>query len=36
MEMVLKKYNNLLNSGRWSIKDPNNAQTLDLVGVKKS
>ena len=33
MNMALKKYNNLLTSGRWSTKDPKDAQILDLVGV---
>ena len=31
--MALKKYNNLLTSGKWSTKDPKDAQILDLVGV---
>ena len=31
--MALKKYNNLLTSGRWSNKDPNDANILALVGV---
>ena len=33
MNMALNKYNNLLTSGRWSTKDPKDAQILDLVGV---
>ena len=31
--MGLKKYNNLPTSGRWSTKDPKDAQVLALVGV---
>ena len=31
--MSLKNYNNLLTSGRWSTKDPKDAQILDLVGL---
>ena len=31
--MSLKKYNNLLHSGRWSNKDPKDAHILDLVVV---
>ena len=31
--MDLKKYNNLLTSGRWSTKDSKYDQILDLVGV---
>ena len=30
--MALKNYNNLLTSGKWSTKDPKDAQILDLVG----
>ena len=31
--MGLKKYNNLITSGRWSTKYRKGAQILDLVGV---
>ena len=31
--MALKKYNNLLTSGRWSNKDPKDYHILYLVGV---
>ena len=31
--MALKKYNKLLTSGRWSIKDHKDDQILGLVGV---
>ena len=31
--MALKKYNNLLTSGRWYTKYPNDAQLMDIVGV---
>ena len=31
--MDLNKYNNLLTSGRWYIKDPKSAHILALVGV---
>ena len=32
-DMDLNKYNNLLATGRWSTKDPNETQILSLVGV---
>ena len=31
--MALKKYNNLLTSGRWYTKDPKDAQILALAGL---
>ena len=31
--MALKKYNNLLTSGRWTNKGPKDSQILALVGV---
>ena len=31
--MTLKKYNNLLDSGRWSTKEPKGSHILALVGV---
>ena len=34
--MALKKYNNLLTSGRWSNKYHNDAQILSLVGVAQN
>ena len=33
--MYLKNYYNFLTSGRWSTKDPNDAQILALVGVSQ-
>ena len=33
--MYLNKYKNLPTSGRWSIKDPKDAQILALVGVSQ-
>ena len=35
-DMALKKYNNLLTSGRWSNKDPKDTQILALVGVAQN
>ena len=35
-DMALKKYNNLLTSGRWSTKDPNDDQILSIVGVSQN
>ena len=34
--MDLKKYKNLLTSGRWFNKDPKDAQILSLVGVDQN
>ena len=34
--MSLNKYNNLLDSGRWSNKDTKDAQILALVGVDQN
>ena len=34
--MALKKYNNLLTSGRWSTKDTKDDQILDLVVVAQN
>ena len=31
--MAMKRYNNLLTSGKWSTKYPTDDQILDLVGV---
>ena len=33
MSMSLKKYNNLLTLGRWSVKDTKDSQILYLLGV---
>ena len=35
MYMALKKYNNLITSGSWSTKDPNDDQILSLVGMSQ-
>ena len=35
-DMALDNYNKLLTSGRWSKKDPKDAQILDLVGVDQN
>ena len=34
--MALKKYNNLLNSGRWSAKDPKDSHILTLLLVAQN
>ena len=36
VSMSLKKYNNLLNSGRWSNKDPKYVQILSVVLVDQN
>ena len=36
MNMALKKYNNLLTSGRWSTKNTKDDQILALVGVAQN
>ena len=35
-DITLKKYKNLITSGRWSTKDPKDAQILALVWVDQN